>query len=93
MTYANVKEQVVQLNAEAIGLDKCSSFSKVNFASLDKLVALRNDIGHGNIIKAPGEKETDELISYTKQLMTSYADVIEEWIMIQQPLFVPESNS
>lgn len=92
MTYANVNQHVAELNAAIISLEKVSTFSAINFSLLDKLVGLGNVIGHGGNLKAPGEKETDELLEYTKGLISSYSNSLLEWMSMYEDSGKSETN-
>jgi len=80
MTFSNVNQSVVQLNADAIGLSDISQFKALSFARLDELVGRRNDIGHGAIIKPPGEKDFLELWDFTEVLIGGYCDAVVVWM-------------
>src|SRR5665213_2846130 len=53
-------------------------------ARLGELVGVRNGIGHGAILSAPGKRLLDELITYTESLIIQYAEVVLEWITIYE---------
>lgn len=85
VTYSNVSDAVVRTNAEAIGLSKLPSYSSLDLSELGKLVGLRNGIGHGAVLAAPGVREVKELIDYTERLVKQYSDVAIEWISAHEP--------
>ncbi|WP_158618443.1 MAE_28990/MAE_18760 family HEPN-like nuclease [Candidimonas sp. SYP-B2681] len=80
LTYSNVNDAVVAVNAEALGLVNMDAYSKLDLSRLGGLVGLRNGIGHGAMLNPPGEKELEELLAYTESLVQQYADVILEWV-------------
>lgn len=80
ITYANVNESVVKTNAEAIGLHELASYSSLDLSELSKLVGMRNDIGHGGVLAAPGPRAVLDLLDYTERLLRQYAEVAIEWI-------------
>ena len=83
ITKSNVNTEVVSINSRAIGMDKLKQFSKIDFSKLEELVGQRNGIGHGKILKAPGERDLRDLIQYTKGLIKSYRSLILAWLKIQ----------
>lgn len=80
MTYSNVNDGVVALNAEIIGLKEVGAYESVDLGRLGSLVARRNGIGHGAILDAPGERELLELLDYTKDVVINYSLTVKEWI-------------
>ena len=84
VTYSNVNDVVVTTNAEAIGLTELHSFAALDLSRLGELVGIRNGIGHGAILAAPGKRLLDELITYTESLIIQYAEVVLEWITIYE---------
>lgn len=83
ITYSNVNESVLTLNADAIGLASTGAFKSLDRSKLAQLVGIRNGIGHGASLQAPGVRELDELIDYTEALVGQYALVVIEWINVQ----------
>lgn len=84
ITYSNVNDSVVTTNAEAIGLSRLPSFSKLDLSRLSELVGIRNGIGHGASLVPPGRRNLDELIDYTENLIRQYADVSIEWVTFHE---------
>ena len=84
VTYSNVNDAVVSTNAEAIGLDDLRLFSQLDLTKLGELVAIRNGIGHGAVLVAPGKRELGELIDYTERLIRQYSELVIEWIWIHK---------
>ncbi len=82
ITFSNVNDAVVRTNAEAIGLTKLHSFSKLDLSKLGELVGVRNGIGHGGTLAPPGKRNLDELIIYTENLIKQYSEVVIEWILL-----------
>lgn len=80
ITYSNVNEGVLSLNADAIGLASTNAYKSLDKSKLGQLVGIRNGIGHGAILQAPGSRELDELVEYTETLISQYASVVIEWI-------------
>ncbi|WP_454004164.1 HEPN domain-containing protein [Alcaligenes sp. Marseille-Q7550] len=80
LTYSNVNDAVVTVNAEALGLAAMSSYQKLDLSKLGGLVGMRNAIGHGASFTAPGSRELNELIEYTRSLITQYAEVVIDWL-------------
>lgn len=86
LTYSNVNDAVVAVNAEAIGLDSVPSYAALDLSRLGGLVGMRNGIGHGATMVAPGPREVAELVDYTERLVLQYADVVLEWIELNTEL-------
>lgn len=84
VTYSNVNDIVVTTNAEAIGLTELHSFATLDLSRLGELVGIRNGIGHGAILAAPGKRQLDELTAYTESLIVQYSEVVLEWITIHE---------
>lgn len=82
ITYSNVNENVLTLNADAIGLNSTVAYQTLDKSRLGQLVGIRNGIGHGASLQAPGVRELNELIDYTEMLVNQYAEVTIEWINI-----------
>lgn len=80
ITYSNVNDSVVTTNAEAIGLADLEAYKSLDLTKLGLLVGIRNGIGHGASLKAPGPRELGELIDYSEALVTQYVNVTSEWI-------------
>ncbi len=86
--------EVVRLNSEAIGISEFPDFKKLSFGRLDDLVGQRNDIGHGAIIQAPGEKHFLELRQFTEDLISGYCDTFAAWMKwtFESPAFDSDFN-
>lgn len=84
VTYSNVNDVVVTTNAEAIGLTDLRAFAELDLSKLGELVGIRNGIGHGAILAAPGKRQLDELIVYTESLIAQYSAVVLEWIALHE---------
>lgn len=85
MTFSNVNKDVVDINAQVIGLDQVSSYGSIDFNNLEALVGKRNSIGHGGIsdgvmITYPGPKETKDLTQYAIRLIDEYRTCVIEWL-------------
>jgi len=80
LTYSNVNDSVVTTNAEAIGLTGLATYKALDLTKLGMLVGIRNGIGHGASLSAPGPRELGELFDYTEALIAQYVDVTLEWI-------------
>lgn len=76
MTYSNVDQKVLVLNAEVIGLD----ISGVPVGRLDSMVGRRNEISHGGLLTYPTEVEIDELITFCKTLIAGVDSKITVWL-------------
>ncbi|MCY1549672.1 hypothetical protein D9M68_858530 [compost metagenome] len=86
ITYSNVNDSVLTVNAEAIGLNEMPSYGDLDLSKLGALVGIRNSIGHGAMLNPPGVRELDELVVYTESLIRQYADVVLEWIKKHEDL-------
>ncbi|AEA71625.1 Hypothetical protein PSEBR_m1620 [Pseudomonas brassicacearum subsp. brassicacearum NFM421] len=80
LTYSNVNDAVVAVNAEALGLSLMSTYQHLDLSKLGGLVGMRNAIGHGASLSAPGAREMTELLDYTDSLIAQYANVVIEWL-------------
>lgn len=80
ITYSNVNDSVVATNAEAIGLANLDAYKTLDLSKLGLLVGIRNGIGHGASLNAPGPRELGELIDYSEALVSQYVNVTSEWI-------------
>lgn len=80
LTYSNVNDAVVTVNADALGLSSMSSYEQLDLSRLGGLVGMRNAIGHGASLIPPGSRELAELLTYTESLIKQYAEVIIEWL-------------
>lgn len=80
MTFSNVNPEVVQVNAEAIGINTFDAFKLLDFGRLHDLVGRRNDIGHGTLNLVPGNREFSELWAFTVSLVQAYSDAFERWL-------------
>jgi len=84
VTKSNVNHDVVVLNAKLINITTTMAYKRIDFSRLDELVGRRNGIGHGNNISPPGKKEFEELLGYTKMLVSDYSKALLEWIRSTQ---------
>jgi len=60
-----------------------------------RLVGMRNAIGHGASFTAPGSRELNELIDYTRSLITQYAELVIDQLntyALPDPEPEPEQN-
>lgn len=80
MTFSNVDNKVVELNAQAIGIDSFADFQAMKFGRLNDLVGQRNDIGHGAIIQPPANDHFIQLLDFTENLVKEYCKVFTDWI-------------
>jgi hypothetical protein len=80
MTFSNVNEDVVALNARAIGLDELPDFKLLKLGRLHDLVGRRNDIGHGGTIKPPANETFVELVLFCEWLIDEYCALFIGWI-------------
>lgn len=76
MTFSNVNNDVVELNASVIGLD----ISNVAIGRLHELVGRRNEIAHGGLLSYPTELQTVELMDYTALLINQFDDAVVDWL-------------
>lgn len=76
MTYSNVNGDVVNVNAQIIGLD----LSGVNFGTLNELVGRRNQISHGGLLDLVEEADADRLANYTRDLLNQFHMAIKTWL-------------
>ena len=74
MRFSNVNQDVVEINAGAIGIDDFPLFKEIKLGRLHDLVGRRNEIGHGAIINAPPNENFVELWVFTENLITGYCD-------------------
>jgi len=80
MTFSNVNQDVVEINASAIGIAEFPPFKEIKFGRLHDLVGRRNEIGHGAIINAPPNENFVELWDFTESLIISYCDAFTSWM-------------
>ncbi len=86
MTFSNVNCEVLDINAESIGLNLLPEFSEFrkNVGRLEDLVGRRNDIGHGTMSRPPKNREFQELVDLTKDhLISEFCDVVQYWIIFR----------
>jgi hypothetical protein len=81
MTFSNVNQEVVEMNASAIGIAEFPRFKEIKFGRLHDLVGRRNEIGHGAIISAPPNENFVELWDFTERLIHSYCDAFIAWTL------------
>jgi len=89
MRFSNVNEDVVEINASAIGIAEFPHFQKIKFGRLHDLVGRRNEIGHGAIINAPPNENFVDLWEFTERLIVAYCDVFITWM---QSTFTEEDS-
>jgi len=80
MRFSNVNQEVVEINASALGIADFPPFKQIKFGRLHDLVGRRNEIGHGAIINPPPNENFVELWNFTESLIVSYCDTFAEWI-------------
>ena len=80
MTFSNVNQQVVEINADAIGLAKCPAFQRLKLGRLHDLVGRRNEIGHGAIIEPPPNEQFKDLWDFTETLIIEYCNTFTYWM-------------
>jgi hypothetical protein len=78
--FSNVNQDVVEMNAGAIGIAEFPLFKEIKFGRLHDLVGRRNEIGHGAIINAPPNENFVELWDFTESLIISYCDAFTAWM-------------
>lgn len=86
MTFSNVNCEVLDVNAEAIGLNLLPEFLsfRKSVGRLEDLVGRRNDIGHGTMSRPPKNREFQELVDLTKNhLIAEFCDVVQYWIIFR----------
>lgn len=82
MRFSNVNQDVVEMNAGAIGIDDFPLFKEIKLGRLHDLVGRRNEIGHGAIINAPPNENFVELWVFTENLITGYCDAFAAWMQV-----------
>jgi hypothetical protein len=80
MTFSNVNPDVVQLNAESIGIDNSPQFKAIKLGRLHDLVGQRNSIGHGAVIEPPSSENFSTLLAFTENLVTDYCELFIKWM-------------
>jgi hypothetical protein len=80
MRFSNVTQDVVEMNATAIGIADFPRFKEIKFGRLHDLVGRRNEIGHGAIISAPPNENFVDLWNFTERLIISYCEVFTAWM-------------
>jgi hypothetical protein len=83
MRFSNVKQEVAEINAVAIGLEKVPAFQQLKLGRLHDLVGRRNEIGHGAIIDPPPNEQFRDLWQFTETLISEYCDAFIYWIESQ----------
>lgn len=86
MTFSNVNCEVLDVNAEAIGLVNVKEFTdfRRNVGRLDDLVGRRNDIGHGTLTNPPQSREFRDLVALTNDhLIKEFCNVVQMWILFK----------
>ena len=81
MTFSNVNPDVVELNAQAIGLAAYPAFKALKLGRLHDLVGSRNDIGHGARIEPPSNQQFIDLWQFTEELIRDYCEVFKSWMI------------
>lgn len=76
MTFSNVNERVVKVNADVIDLD----ISSVDFSHLNQLLSLRNDLSHGGLVQLPDNAVVVRLLAYTKTLIEEFDAAVVAWL-------------
>jgi RiboL-PSP-HEPN len=79
MTFSNVNEAVIRLHEEVLdsGQTRADNESMpLNISFLGEIVGIRNDIGHGSRIKAPGDKQLLEIFADSEKLVVAYTDTM-----------------
>lgn len=85
LTYSNVNRDVVDLNANIVGLDTVPTYSQIDFSQLDGLVGKRNSVGHGGIsdgdmLTYPGHLEVKGYVDYAQVLTNGYRIAVLDWL-------------
>jgi hypothetical protein len=80
MRFSNVNQEVVEINAAAIGLVKCAAFQRLKLGRLHDLVGRRNEIGHGAIIEPPPNEQFRDLWDFTEALIVEYCNTFTDWM-------------
>jgi hypothetical protein len=80
MTFSNVNPDVVQLNANAVGISDFPAFQKIKLGRLHDLLGHRNEIGHGGFIKAPRNEIFVDLWKFTEDLIADYCAAFTAWM-------------
>jgi len=83
MTFSNVNPDVVELNAEALGMATFPDFVAIKFGRLHSLVGLRNNIGHGGTIAPPANSEFTDLWDFTEHLIEDYSETFKGWLSVK----------
>lgn len=83
MTFSNVNPDVVEVNAEALGMTTFPAYAAIKFGRLHNLVNLRNNIGHGGTIAAPANSEFTELWEFTEKLIEDYSEAFKAWLQVR----------
>jgi hypothetical protein len=85
MTFSNVNEEVVNLNAQAIGIHSFPAFAAIGFGRLHDLVGRRNEIGHGSIVRPPSNADFVDLWTYAEGLINVYSETFKSWLLVRFP--------
>jgi hypothetical protein len=95
MTFSNVNEAVVRLHEDVLSSGKTRADSNpdpLDISTLGTIVGIRNAIGHGSLIQAPGERELLEIISFSEQLVVAYTDTMIRCVNQSNPSRVLHSR-
>jgi hypothetical protein len=85
MTFSNVNEEVVEINAEALGISTFPAFQAIKLGRLHDLVGQRNTIGHGGILSPPPSDQFDDLWVFTETLIEDYCEAFKGWLVMRFP--------
>jgi hypothetical protein len=85
MTFSNVNADVVNHNAQALGIDSFPAFEALKLGRLHSLVGFRNDIGHGGTIQPPPDEEFAATWSFTEKLIADYSEMFKAWVVTRFP--------
>ncbi|MDH4378378.1 MAG: MAE_28990/MAE_18760 family HEPN-like nuclease [Vampirovibrionales bacterium] len=77
--FKNVNTEVVILNMDVAGIDS-TAFTTKHRGNLDRLLSLRQNIAHGNSFQPVGESQTQELITFTNELISDFCKLIKQKI-------------
>ena len=76
MTHSNVNPDVVQLNADIIGMD----VSGVDFKPLHELLGRRNEIAHGGLLSLVSEDDCRRISDNTEKVMRDFYNAAVKWL-------------
>lgn len=80
MTCSNVNPDVVDINAQSIGINEIRQYKALRLGRLHDLVGRRNGIGHGALIHPPSNDVFIDLWSFTETLINDYSNLFIEWL-------------